>query len=481
MPPVLQSIVDKWFLFEPALFTILLSHRVVENNNMVVLFRVGQRRVEYNPVLLGAMDDKSVEELLRYEMIRILLGHPYMRQPEKPIMSIVTMASNCVIRDSYPRAKLLYCPSVGVGRGLCFEEYYKLIKDDSEASPITESSQSDGNTSEQKTQEQQEKQEEQEEQEEQEQNAQDKSDSDSNPQSGDDADADEGSNDNSDDGSRQNAEDDAEEGSAPSNEDEAMPRSNSNGDGRSPSQRRAEALAQQSELWEDDPMTCSEISEVIKNIIDPKMWGSIPGNMIETIKSSLVVKIDYRRILSMFRASVLSSQRHLTRMLPSRRYGFDFMGSKRDMKSSLLVAVDTSSSVSTPQVELALAAINRTFKYGVESIDVVQFDRRVYENTLLSIHKAQHMIMIRGRGGTDFQPAIDYYCAAKKYDGLMIITDGFAYPPPVLPPAFRGHILWMLYNDSAYKSADRYTLSSGLEWIGKYPRSRYLILPPATV
>lgn len=80
------------------------------------------------------------------------------------------------------------------------------------------------------------------------------------------------------------------------------------------------------------------------------------------------------------------------------------------------------------------------------------------------------------RGGTAFQPVIDYYCLVKKYDGLIIITDGWA-DKPTLPHNFKGYILWMLYGDNAYKSSNRYTLNDYTKWIVTFPRSRYLILP----
>lgn len=217
--------------------------------------------------------------------------------------------------------------------------------------------------------------------------------------------------------------------------------------------------------------------EVVGGIVESDMWGTMPGSMVELIKSGLVVKIDYRRILSMFRASVLGSKRRLTRMLPSRRYGFDYMGSKREMTCNLLVAVDVSGSVSTRQVELALAAINRTFKCGIESIDVVTFDTEVYDKSLVTLKKATKQIEVYGRGGTDFQPVVDYYHKARKYDGLLLITDGCACKP-ALPQYFSGHILWMLYSESAYRSANRCTLPPGLGWIASFPRSRYLIMPP---
>ena len=48
---------------------------------------------------------------------------------------------------------------------------------------------------------------------------------------------------------------------------------------------------------------------------------------------------------------------------------------------------------------------------------------------------------IHGRGGTDFQPVIDYYNEnQRKFSCLMYFTDGEAYAPDNA----KGSILWVL-------------------------------------
>ena len=149
------------------------------------------------------------------------------------------------------------------------------------------------------------------------------------------------------------------------------------------------------------------------------------------------------------------------------------MGSKRDFCTHLLVAVDVSGSVSKKQVSQALSIINRFFRYGVEEIEVIQFDA-VLVGDPIPFDKAQKKLHIGGRGGTDFQAAIDFYCKGK-YDGLIMITDGFA-PVPTLPAPFRGNILWMIYQ--GYEQWQGCGVDCALEWINKLPRNRYTILPP---
>ena len=237
-------------------------------------------------------------------------------------------------------------------------------------------------------------------------------------------------------------------------------------------QEIADRGAELAELWEEDQLAQEQVKDVVRRAQRSKQWGSISGSLKDEIEATTIVRIDYRTILSGFRASVLSSKRRLTRMIPSRRYGFQYMGSKREFATRLLVAVDVSGSVEDRQVAQALSIINRFFKYGVENIDVIQFDAGL-QGDVLPMKKAQKSIRISGRGGTDFQEAIDFFLAGR-YDGLIMITDGYADVPEV-PPAFYGNILWMLYDMLAFQGGK---LAKELEWITTFPKSKYTVLPP---
>lgn len=187
------------------------------------------------------------------------------------------------------------------------------------------------------------------------------------------------------------------------------------------------------------------INTIIENA---QSWGTIPGNLVEQIIASTKARIDYRKVLSGFRASCISMRRTLTRMRPNRRTGFQNMGSIYRYKTNLLVAVDVSGSVTSKSLAHFYSVINRFFHYGIENIDVMQFDCMAGE--VKSIKKASRKIEIFGRGGTSFQCVIDYAQQVKCYDGLIIMTDGYA-PPPVLPPHFRPHILWICEDDASFR------------------------------
>lgn len=225
-------------------------------------------------------------------------------------------------------------------------------------------------------------------------------------------------------------------------------------------------------LWEEDQMMQETVREMVKSIANSNQWGSLPANFREQVIEANIVRINYRAVLSMFRASVIGSKRRLTRMKPSRRYGFGQMGSRRDFSTRLLVALDVSGSVSSECLSQALSVINRFFKYGVESLDVIQFDAGI-KGGKMTMKKALKRIEICGRGGTSFQEPMDMF-AEEKYDGLIMVTDGYA-PEPVFPDGATGRIMWMIY--AASRQYEKSELPSRLAWIGDYPRSRHILLP----
>ena len=177
--------------------------------------------------------------------------------------------------------------------------------------------------------------------------------------------------------------------------------------------------------------------------------------------------MDYRKMLSLFKTSVISSKRRLTRMRPNRRFGFDAMGSRYELSTNLLIAVDVSGSVTDKNLQFFFSVINRLFKYGVEKLDVLQFDSKI-QGEPEPLKKARKTVKIMGRGGTSFQPAADYYCAHPEYDGLIYFTDGYA-PPPKFNTKRPIDVLWVLCGKSNY--------DEHAKWIKKLKRNHVAYIP----
>ena len=209
-----------------------------------------------------------------------------------------------------------------------------------------------------------------------------------------------------------------------------------------------------SELWDDDPLQAALLNGIIDGI---KEWGSLSGELAEKVTASTRSSLDWKKVLMGFRAHVLSQERHLTRMKPSRRTGFDNMGSVRQFTSRLLIALDVSGSISSEALSYFLGVVNSAFKYGITEIEVIQFECTVTASQTLK-HALRETFAI-GRGGTDFQAPIDY-AAERDFDGLIILTDGYA-PEPFIPTQFKTSILWVLESNEAYREHEHWMRKSG--------------------
>ena len=97
----IQKEVEQWFLTEPVFFTVYCSHSLVMNANMLCPLRSGKGRIEYNPAIIEAMPDTMLRDLMRIEVIRILLQHPYARQPMGCPSIVLQKASDLVISPAY--------------------------------------------------------------------------------------------------------------------------------------------------------------------------------------------------------------------------------------------------------------------------------------------------------------------------------------------------------------------------------------------
>ena len=395
----IQQEAEQWFLTEPVLFAVYCSHRLTMNANMLCPLRTGKGRIEYNPTAIDALQDNQLKDLLKVEMIRILLQHPYARQPLGCLPMILQTASDMVISPAYKFSwiDLAKPEDYGLPKGQYYEWYANRLNDMVQG----QQSQSQG-----------------------EEQSQDQN------QGG---------------GQGQKQETDSTEKSAES----ATSGTDGEDSGENDKMGGKSKGTDYTSLWEEDQFQARLITDLVQS---STQWGSLPGDMVELIKKAAEGKIDYRGALRTFRSSILSQKRRLTRMRPSRRFGFEQMGSHYDFTTRLLIAIDTSGSVDSDILGRYFRIITTFFKYGIQEIDVLMFDHEVQGMPIKldEAKKNKQEFKVKGRGGTDFQAPVDYVKENPNYDGLIIITDGYA-PTPEVPPFLRTKLLWVIDNEQSYK------------------------------
>ena len=378
----IKTISQDWFLTEPLIFAVLCTHALKRNDNMGCDMRCGKGLIEYNPERLEHFDDNQLALRLKAEVVRIILKHPYQRQPYNPRRDVMRLSSDLTLCDSLEGMDTigLEPPRIfNVPRDQAFEQYYSLMA--GQVLQLEQDAEGDGIPIDMDL---------------------------PNMQQGD-----------------------------------GGSEANDSGSGNNLTDSLLEADAGAS-LWEEDELMSEKVNHEIETAQRCNQWGSLGGDLRALIESTLVSKQNFRAILSQFRASILSSKRLLTRMRPNRRYGFDAMGSQHSYSTRLLVAVDVSGSVPDEDIKKFLAVINRFFKQGIESIEVIEFDGQITTEKPIALKQATGGIRVIGRGGTNFQPAIDFYYEHEECDGLIFLTDGYAAKPSLPDDKRHKPLAWIL-------------------------------------
>lgn len=433
------EVLEPWFLREPALHSVACSHELRANGNLRTPMRSGAGRIEYNPDMVEQLTPLQLEETMRAEVVRIMLKHPYQRQPDaRP--STRLKASNMVLTSNYSFSDIkLDSPSdYRLRRGEAFEWYANRLKplepkqealnetpppDDNPDDDTPQQTEGTGPTPEQKPDQDSRKS------------------GDDGGQNGAPRPADSGGRRQNETGKEQNG-GRREESEGEDEEQEPTDKP----DNRPTPQDDGTAADEQAALWEEDEWRMSQLNEIIERIRD---WGTLAGDLQGLIEASTRPRIDYRRVLSGFRASVISSKRKLTRMRPNRRTDFANMGSVYNMVTNLLVATDCSGSVDDAELSLFYGVVNKFFKYGIERIDVVQFDTVIHGEPTPLRKAMRGKIKVVGRGGTNVQPVFDMMADHKEYDGLIVLTDGYFALPQI--EGRRPRVLFVLTSQEAYR------------------------------
>lgn len=169
-----------------------------------------------------------------------------------------------------------------------------------------------------------------------------------------------------------------------------------------------------------------------------KKRGTVPGEIEGLIVLDEVTKakFDWKGYLRRFTGTSTKIFTKKIRRKENYRYE-DNPGLKIKMRQHMLLAIDTSGSVSNAELTEFMNEIHHIHKAGVD-ITIVQCDTSIRS---IEPYKGKNDLKVHGRGGTEFDPVLDYYNAnLKKYTSLVYFTDGECYTS-VKP---RNRVLWVL-------------------------------------
>ena len=169
-----------------------------------------------------------------------------------------------------------------------------------------------------------------------------------------------------------------------------------------------------------------------------KKRGNVPGEIEGLIVLDEVTKakFDWKGYLRRFTGTSTKIFTKKIRRKENHRYE-DNPGLKIKMRQHMLLAIDTSGSVSNDELAEFMNEIHHIHKAGVD-ITIVQCDTSIRS---IEPYKGKNDLKVHGRGGTEFDPVLDYYNAnIGKYTSLVYFTDGECYTS-VKP---KNRVLWVL-------------------------------------
>ena len=179
-------------------------------------------------------------------------------------------------------------------------------------------------------------------------------------------------------------------------------------------------------IWEQGNDSEDYQHQIVKSAIKETLektedYGSLPSSLLAEIRKALRHEtLNWRAILQHFihRATIVNTMP--TRKKPNRRYGVYFDGSKVECKLDMLIAIDTSGSISDTELCLFFSEIEKIKALGM-TINVVECDADIQK-----VYKYKNIPhVVAGRGGTAFEPVFNYVrdkCKPKP-NCILYLTD----------------------------------------------------------
>jgi predicted metal-dependent peptidase len=174
-----------------------------------------------------------------------------------------------------------------------------------------------------------------------------------------------------------------------------------------------------------------------------KKRGTVPGEIegVIIIEEILPPKFDWRGFIRRFTGISTKVFTKKIRRKENRRFDAN-PGLKVKMRQHMLLAIDTSGSVSDSELQEFMSEMHHIYKCGVD-ITIVQCDTRINS---IEPYKGKFEMNVIGRGGTEFDPVLNYFNEnIRVYTSLVYFTDGECNAR-VKP---KGNVLWVLSERSS--------------------------------
>jgi len=177
-----------------------------------------------------------------------------------------------------------------------------------------------------------------------------------------------------------------------------------------------------------------------------KKRGYVPGEIDGIIKLDEVIppKFNWKNYIKRFTGISTKIFTRKLRRKENKRYS-DNPGLKIKMRQNMLVGIDTSGSVCDNELKEFMNEIHHLYKAGVD-ITIVQCDTKIQS---IKKYDGKFELEVSGRGGTYFEPVLEYFEQNRQFTSLIYFTDGEAYTD--MKP--RKPVLWVLSERSEFNDS----------------------------
>lgn len=207
---------------------------------------------------------------------------------------------------------------------------------------------------------------------------------------------------------------------------------------------------------ENEEEATAAVKELVNAAVDmmnQETRGLMPALFVEEVERiNKPPVLSWQLILKKYVGTITADKRktrkRLNRRQPER---FDLSGTVDDKVLKIVVAIDTSASVSNEMISRIMNEIFAILAKRKHEITIIECDSKVQR--VYRVHtSADLQNKVAGRGGTAFSPVIEYINRDKYFrDALLIyFTDGFGEDKIPRPRTYRN--LWVILEDVSYLS-----------------------------
>lgn len=187
-----------------------------------------------------------------------------------------------------------------------------------------------------------------------------------------------------------------------------------------------------------------KIKDIVKeanNKASSNGWGSVSSELIKHLSDVFSNRVDWKKTLSRFCGFSRRNERTSSIKKINRKYPNVQPGINKSYKPTIAVYIDESGSMTNDVLETIYSELNTLSKRT--DFYLYKFDTHVDENSSFLWKKGKKMSINRSlNGGTDFNAPTNHAIKNKnKFDGYLIITDGYAPKPVVSTGIKRGYMI----------------------------------------